>query len=129
MEKVTVIVISEDGSYLDKETIDLLLQPVEKKYEIANAPALNHVLMKAAHETKGGIKNAHNDALYLMGAIEESEYPVIVIAWDEDETGFPKPRYLAGEHEISRLMAELDKNKETDSWVTAIRLNREIRGH
>ncbi len=127
MDKTAVIVLSQDGSYLDRETIDMLLRPIEKRYEIANAPAMNHILMKAGHEAKKPIRNAHNDAVYLLGTIEESEYPVIVIAWDEDEAGFPKPRYLAGDDEIVRLMSELDRNREVDAWVTAVRVNREIR--
>ena len=127
MEKATIFILSKDGSYLEEEALDALLEILGRSFEPANMPKLNHILMKAGHESGKPVKNAHNDPTYLLGAIEESEYLPIVVAWYEDETGFPKPKFFVSEAEITRLMDELEKNRDTDAWETAIRVNREIR--
>ena len=127
MDKVTVIILSEDGSYLSQECCDLLLNPIQKQYEIANAPTLNHVMMQTADEENMPFGNAMNDPAYLLGAIEESEFPVIVIVWKEDETGFPRPGYLFGDDEIDSLMKALDQNKNEDAWAVAAKVHTEIR--
>ena len=127
MEKANLFVLSEDGTYLDKEAIDLVVETVSSKYEVVNAPQMNHVLMKSASEIGQPVRNAHNNPLYLLGEIKESEYSVIVVAWDENEEGFPSPRFLVGDYEIYTLMEELEKNQDTDAWKTAVRVNKEIR--
>ncbi|MCR5503253.1 MAG: hypothetical protein K6F53_09605 [Lachnospiraceae bacterium] len=127
-EKVTVFVLSEDGTYLDKELIDLLQDPIRKRgFEIMNAPELNHVMLKAMSEKGARVKNAENEAPYLLEKIEESEYPVIVIAWDEPDEGTPRPRYFVGDYEMSMLVKGLSENPKEDAWATAIRVITEIR--
>ena len=126
MQKANVFILSEDGTYIEKEMIDMLLNVLAKEYEPVNAPELNHVMMKAGIEKGMPVGNAHNDPVYLLGAIEESEYPVVVIAWDEED-GFPKPRFFVSNYEIQSLVEELDKNQDVDAWETAVRVIREIR--
>ena len=127
MEKAMVYVLSEDGTYLEKEFIELLLKPVRKKFEVVNDPAMNHILMEAGHENGKSIRNALNDPLYLLGEIESSDVADIVIAYDEDPEGVPRPKYLVGDDEIRMLMTELEKNPDTDAWKTAVKVNKAIR--
>ena len=127
MEKATLFVLSKDGSYIETEAIDLVVETLGSSFEIVNAPHMNHLLMKAAHESGKPVRNAHNNPLYLLGEIEESEYPVIVVAWDENEEGMPRPRFFVGYEEMVALMKELEKNPDTDAWETAVRVNKEIR--
>ena len=127
MEKANLFVLSKDGSYLEEKAIDLVVETLSSKFEIVNAPKMNHVLMKSADEIGQPVKNAHNNPQYLLGEIDESEYPVIVVAWDEDEEGFPRPRFFVSYNEMHALVIELDKNPDVDAWETAVRVNKEIR--
>ena len=126
MQKANVYILSEDGTYIEKEIIDYMLEVLGKEFEPVNAPELIHVLMKEGSENGMPVMNANNDPLYLLGQIEESEYPVVVIAWDEED-GFPRPKFFVSDYEINSLMEELDKNRDVDAWETAVRVIREIR--
>lgn len=127
MNKVNVFILSEDGTFLEKELIDILLSVIEKKFEIANVPEMNHVMMKAAFEKKKPILNAHNNPGYLLEALEESEYQPIVIAWDVNSDGMPAPKYMVGDYEINALIEALKNNLNIDAWVTTINVNKKIR--
>ncbi|MCR5280066.1 MAG: hypothetical protein K6E19_11550, partial [Lachnospiraceae bacterium] len=72
MEKVNVFILSEEGTYLSEDALHLITEAIigNGKYEIANAPEMNHIMMKAADEKGMLIANAHNDPLYLLGEIE-----------------------------------------------------------
>ena len=126
MQKANVYILSKDGTYIEKEMIDMMIRVLEEEFEPVNAPELNHVMMKAGSENGMPVKNAHNDPSYLLDQIEESEYPVVVIAWDEED-GFPRPKYFVSDYEIQNLLEELDKHRDVDAWETAVRVIREIR--
>ena len=129
MDKINLFVLSEDGTYLEKEAIDLVKEVLNKSFEIVNAPELNHILMKAGTEAGKPVRNAHNDPLYLLGEVENSEYPVVLVAWYEDEDEeYPKPKFFVSKEEWSRLLEELAKNPKEDAWEIAIRVNKELRG-
>lgn len=127
MEKANVFVLSKDKTYLEKEIIDVLCSTVEKQYEIANMPAMNHVMLKAAYEKGLPMANAHNQPTYLIGELEDSEYEPIIIAWDEKEDGMPAPRYMVGEYEINAVIEALEQNPEVDAWETIVAVNKAIR--
>ncbi len=127
IEKATIFIISKDGTYIEKEFLDLILEILGKSFEPVNAPEMNHVLMKASREKGMPFKNAHNDPAYLLGEIEESEYPVVVVAWYENEEGFPNPKFFVSHNEMHSLVEELDKNRDVDAWETAIRVNKKLR--
>lgn len=126
-ELTNVFVLSEDGTYLEAESIYMLLGPIEKRYEIANIPEMNHVMMKAADERGKNVKNAHNSPDYLLDAIMTSEHMPIVIAWNTADDGRLLPRYLAGDYEINCLIEGLKNNPNVDAWETAIKVANKIR--
>ncbi len=126
MQKVNVYILSKDGTYIEQEMLDMLIGVLAKRFEPVNAPELNHVMMKAGFENGMPVKNAHNDPVYLLGEIDESEYPVVVIAWDEADD-HPAPRFFVSDYEINSLVDELGKHKDVDAWETAVRVIREIR--
>ena len=126
MDKATVFILSQDGTYLEEEALDLLLQVLGKQFEPVNAPKLNHIMMKAGYEKGKRVLNAHNNPAYLLGAIEEAEATPIVIAWyEEDDT--PRPKFFVNEIEIKALQKGLEENPEIDAWETAINVNRALR--
>lgn len=126
-EIVNVFVLSKDGTYLENELIEILLSVIEEKFEIANNPAMNHVMMKYGHLNNKPIANAHNMANYLLGEIANPEYRPIVIAWDENSEGMPAPKYMVDEFEINALIEGLENNPDVDAWETIIKVNKEIR--
>ena len=129
MEKVNVFILSEEGTYLSEDALHLITEAItgSGKYEIANAPEMNHIMMKAADENGMPIANAHNDPLYLLGEIEESEYPVVVVPWDEDDEGSPIPRFLFGDEEIGGLTSALAENGDDDAWEIAVNVHKSFR--
>ena len=128
MEKVNVFVMSKDGTFIEEELINFLLETIRKReYEIVNAPAMAHILMKAAYEKGSVIKNAINAPNYLLDEISNSDYPVIVIALDSDSEGFPHPRFFVGDYEIQMLIKGLEENPDIDAWKTAVEVNKTIR--
>lgn len=126
MDKATVFILSQDGTYLEEETLDLLLQVLGKQFEPVNAPKLNHILMKVGYEKGKRMLNAHNNPAYLLGAIEHAEATPIVIAWYEEEDS-PRPKFFVSEEEIKALQKGLEENPEIDAWETAINVNRKLR--
>ena len=129
MDKVKVFILSKDGTFLGEDALEVLKQAItgSGKYEIVNAPEMNHIMMKAADENGMPIANAHNDPLYLLGEIEESEYPVVVVPWDEDDEGSPIPRFLFGDEEIGGLTSALAENGDDDAWEIAVNVHKSFR--
>ena len=130
MDKVNVFILSEDGTILSDDAFELIKQSItgSGKYEIANAPEMNHILMKEGFENGMPIGNALNDPLYLLGEIEESEYPVVVVPWDEDDDGIPIPRFLFGT-DIDSLTSALGESDGDDAWEIAVNVHKELRNN
>lgn len=113
MDNMRVFIISEDGTMVNVELADLLIDTVAKRYEITNL----------------GIGSAYNMPIYLLGELDGYEDESCVIAIDFDENDMPRPRFLIERPEIELLMNELDKQRSRDSWEVAVEVNKAIRGH